>query len=249
MIYDTRMCPANTLETSSGPEWNAVWLPRDIRGCGSYGTHKLPGRFMWPKHYCSFELSIISPSEITLLRWHGHMRFTNWIHVLILLPRDFKNPYMQLKGSVRCISGNYVRPYRFDDLVCLFKDLCQLDCVCLHNEQPCAIAYSCNGCPDVKELCENIFTVLTSVWMPYNIKCSLWGLIIYMFVFLVYTMTTLIEGICFSIVYVWHTCMNIHWIYIQCTRSTLLSFYLDLPKLSKLIILFLRYMYMLLPHS
>ena len=54
-------------------------------------------------------------------------------------------------------------PELLNDLVCFCKDLSQEDCVCLHNEQPCTIACSCNGCTDVEKCCKNIFTLLASV--------------------------------------------------------------------------------------
>ena len=51
-------------------------------------------------------------------------------------------------------------PELLNDLGCFCPYVCTEDCVCVHNEQPCTVAYSCSARIDVEEYCKIIFTYI-----------------------------------------------------------------------------------------
>ena len=61
------------------------------------------------------------------------------------------------------MSQSVTPPELLSDLVCDCTDMCENNCICVLNEQPCTHACECKGNVEDSEICMHIFTTLASV--------------------------------------------------------------------------------------
>ena len=61
------------------------------------------------------------------------------------------------------MSQSVTPPELLSDLVCDCTDMCENDCICLSNEQPCTQACECKTEIEDTDACMNLFTTLAFV--------------------------------------------------------------------------------------